>query len=428
MLNFTQKMLPEFINHRLGNINIGDGLIFPRYDGYSICNLPSSICNWLGIPGIGNASLNPIYHSELKKEYQHVVLMVMDGLGINTLEKIFQLEEYKNNFPHLHNVLEHSILAPMTSVVPSTTAAALTTLWTGRTPAEHNILAYDVWLKEYGMVANMIYQSATAFRGDADGLKRADFQPETFLTVPTLGSHMVSHGVQPYAYLQQSISRSGLSTMLKSKANIIPFKTGSDLWGSLKDHLEENADNRTYHYIYWSSLDELSHKYGPEDERPILELLTYFYQMDYFFSKSGHFASGDTLFLLTADHGHLFAAQNPDYELINHPDLVSCMTMFPAGEARLPFLFVRSGREETLNAYINNHWPGKFLLIPIDDVIRSGLMGNSFDGKNLYDRVGDYLVVPQGNAYWVNKNNTLLGRHGGLSPIEMLVPFLAFQW
>jgi hypothetical protein len=40
--------------------------------------------------------------------------------------------------------------------------------------------------------------------------------------------------------------------------------------------------------------------------------------------------------------------------------------------------------------------------------------------------VGDLILVARGNAYlwWADKEDQLLGRHGGLHPEEMLVPFL----
>jgi hypothetical protein len=45
----------------------------------------------------------------------------------------------------------------------------------------------------------------------------------------------------------------------------------------------------------------------------------------------------------------------------------------------------------------------------------------------LQDRIGDYLVIARGEAYfwWANKEDRMYGRHGGLHPEEMLVPFLA---
>jgi len=55
---------------------------------------------------------------------------------------------------------QQGLLAPLTSIVPSTTAAALTSLWTGRSAAEHGIAGYELWLKEYGIVTKHDHPSA----------------------------------------------------------------------------------------------------------------------------------------------------------------------------------------------------------------------------------------------------------------------------
>ena len=94
------------------------------------------------------------------------------------------------------NLLDESIFSPLTSITPSTTSSALTTLWTGAYPAEHGILGYEVWLREYGVIANMILHSAFTFLGDVGGLQRAGFDPLTFLPVPTLGPHLLDNGIQ----------------------------------------------------------------------------------------------------------------------------------------------------------------------------------------------------------------------------------------
>jgi hypothetical protein len=45
----------------------------------------------------------------------------------------------------------------------------------------------------------------------------------------------------------------------------------------------------------------------------------------------------------------------------------------------------------------------------------------------LSERLGDLMVLSRGSAYlwWADKENILIGRHGGMSADEMLVPFLA---
>jgi hypothetical protein len=47
--------------------------------------------------------------------------------------------------------------------------------------------------------------------------------------------------------------------------------------------------------------------------------------------------------------------------------------------------------------------------------------------ERLPNRVGDVIVFPQNGAYWWfgNRDNLLLGRHGGLSSTEMLVPLIS---
>jgi hypothetical protein len=43
--------------------------------------------------------------------------------------------------------------------------------------------------------------------------------------------------------------------------------------------------------------------------------------------------------------------------------------------------------------------------------------------------MGDLTVIARENHFlwWGDEENPLLGRHGGLTPKEMLVPFLAFR-
>ena len=63
------------------------------------------------------------------------------------------------------------------------------------------------------------------------------------------------------------------------------------------------------------------------------------------------------------------------------------------------------------------------------EFLKSGLMGSGKAYKRTLDRTGNHVVIPDNNAYWwwVNKENVLLGRHGGLSKQEMLVPFFALE-
>ena len=238
MPNLVPTLLPRLEAARLPGLDAGPKAVYPSYAGYSLANIPHSLCRWLGVPGFGIQPLAPEILDGYPGPFRHVVFLLVDGLGLNKLGQFLQAGKENERYALWNRLLGQGLLAPLTSIVPSTTTAALTTLWTGRTPAEHGVVGYEMWLKEYQMNANMILHAPASFQGDVGSLRRAGFDPETFLPVPTLGPHLAAHGVTTYAFQHMSIARSGLSTMLFPGVNVIPFRTLSDLWVSLPEGMD----------------------------------------------------------------------------------------------------------------------------------------------------------------------------------------------
>jgi len=360
----------------------------------------------------------------IPRTFRQVILLVVDGLGLDKLSRFVQAGRTGDaRFTLWDKLLVEGTLLPLTSVVPSTTATALTSLWTGRTPAEHGVLGYEMWLKEYNLSANMITHTPASYRGDVGGLQRAGFDTATFLPVPTLGPHLAASGIRAHAFQHFSIAFSGLSAMLFPMVDVYPFQTLSDLWVSLPAHLKAHAHERAFTYVYWGELDELSHRHGPNDLRVELEFANFTALVSYFIEelKGGR---GDTLLLMTADHGHLDTPKSPRFELRNHPELASCLHMLPTGESRFAYLHVKPGCERKVQDYLQRALPGQFVLLPSEAVRASGLLGGGRAHPGLADRTGDYTLIAQDSAYlwWANKENNMLGRHGGMSMIEMTIP------
>jgi hypothetical protein len=428
MTTLISSLLPRLEAQRMPGVNAGIDAFYPYYDRQSLINLPASVCRWLGAPGFGAPPLADEILTAMGGPYKHVILLVVDGLGLSQLEQFTQPTpgHSSSRFSFWQHLLQDAVLAPLTSISPSTTASALTSLWTGQPPAVHGIMGYEMYLKEYGLIANMITHSAASFAGDVGGLKRAGFQAEAFLPVPTLGPHLANHGIQTHAMQHISIARSGLSSMLFPGVNVIPFRTPSDLWVTLPSLLENHAHERMYSYIYWGEIDELSHRFGPQDRRVDLEFTLFSFLLDGFLTEMRKHSRGDTLFLMTADHGHMHTPLVPLQELRNHPEFTSCLQMIPSGESRLAFLYVRPGRENRLKEYIETTWPGRFSIAPAAEVVASGLFGRGQLHPRLEERVGDYVLFAQDDAYlwFADRDNPLLGRHGGLTRTEMVVPLL----
>ncbi len=421
-------------------MDIGDSWIHPFYDGHSILNLPSSICQWLGAPLLGAGALSSEITSFLPDDFRVVIVILIDALSFQRLTRWIK----EGDLPAWRSLSQRGILHPITSVVPSTTSAALTSIWTGRSPFEHGITGYEMWMKEYGIVTNTILQMPITFKSDLGALERTGFSPEKAIPFPTLGSHLRTHGIRSYALEHQSIAYSGLSRMLLKETEILAFNSAADLWVNLRNLLEAKTANKTldkttdktadktaqrmFVWVYWSEVDHFGHVYGPDDERTAAEFTIFSRAMqDLFLNRLSSEAGADTLLLLTADHGHLTTQPDPHYDLTHHPNLTRRLHIMPTGENRLVYLYIRPGQTEAVREYIDRAWPGQFLQLDSGYAIENGLFGSGDPHTNLGDRVGDVILLARNDAYlwWADKENRMVGRHGGLHPEEMLVPLLA---
>lgn len=417
------ELLPELKAHRLPGFSLDGDFVYPNYLGRSILNLPSTICSLFGVEGLGACPLDETIISPSQVgPVRRVILVVMDGLALHRFQK------WTHNGPAnvWQRLARDGQIAPLTSITPSTTSAALPTLWSGRSAAEHGITGYEMWMKEYGLVVNTITHSPFS-TAEPGSLQRAGFEPETYLPFPTLGTHLKAFGITTNAFQHHSILRSGLSRMFLRDVQLQGFSTATDLWISLRRTLESQSDRPSYNYVYWSEVDHFSHRYGPDDERSAGEFASFSSAMqDYFLESLSPAIRQGTLLMLIADHGHITTRVDPYYELRNHPNLIRRLHIIPTGENRLAFFYVKPGQREAVREYLERNWPNQFTIIDSSYAVEGGLFGPGKPHPYLLDRVGDFILVAKNDAYvwWSDKDNPVIGRHGGLHADEMLVPFL----
>ena len=425
-MDMYQSVIERIERHKINGVPFSNGQIHPFYNGFSIANLPDSICRWLAIPALRDNSLAEEFHQGLNDSFQHVIFVLVDGLSLRVFQRFFDDINSRSGENRWKSHFQSGHLLPLTSICPSTTSTALTSIWTGREPCEHGIIGYELFLKEFGLIANMITHSVASFIKSPVNINGAGFDPSDFLPVKTMGSHCHQHGVDAFTFQHNSIAYSGLSRMLFPKVHQLGFKDLSGLWRSVNELLT-NQHNKSYMYVYWGGLDTLSHRAGPDSEELYKEWCRFAELLSFFIESIKKSAPAKSLLILTADHGQIATEISADYDLHNHPDLQRQLVMVPTGESRLPYLNIKPGRQDEVAEYLEAHWDGGFSMLPSIDIQASGLLGRQGVHQSTIDRMGSHVVFPLGNAYWwwVEKENHLLGRHGGLSAEEMLVPFFA---
>jgi len=399
--------------------------ISPDYDGRSILNIPASAARLMGVQGFQSAPLQKEYLDPLQGNSKNIILILLDALAYH------RLESWLSEEPDLvwHELLQEGTLKPVTSICPSTTCAAITSYWTDSPAVQHGIMGYEMWLKEYGIVANMIEHKPINYRMPGGDLTLAGFDPETYLPVESISNHFHQHNIEMHAFQHYAIINSGLSRMFMRDAERHSIATASDMWISIRQLVESQSQQQKYIWAYWGSLDGSSHLHGPDSERAKAEFMTFSAAFKYYFLDGLDPAlKEDTIVILTADHGQITTDKNDNhYDLNNHPQFTEMLHLNPTGENRLAYLHIKPGKIDAVKEYIENTWPEQFSMINPEAAVQAGLFGPGDPHPAIYDRIGDCIVAARGNAYWwwANKPNPLIGRHGGLSKEEMLVPFLA---
>jgi hypothetical protein len=397
----------------------------PDYQEHSILNIPASAAYLLDVAGFKHNPADPVLLNPIKEGVKNIIVVLIDALAFHRLEQWLAEE------PDLvwHKLIQGGFLLPTTSICPSTTCSAISSYWTDSSAAEHGVMGYEMWLKEYGITANMIEHKPITYRRSGGDLSLAGFDPETFLPVPSTSRLFQERGVEIHAFQHYAIIHSGLSRMFMREADRHGISTAPDMWISIRELLESSPQHSKYIWAYWDRLDGISHLYGPDSERAKAEFMDFSQNFEtYFLERLDPALKKDTLIMLAADHGQITTDNTAaQYDLNNHPDFMAMLHLKPTGENRLAYLHIRPGNVAAVKEYIEQTWPDQFSLIDPQEAVSGGLFGGGTPHPAIYDRLGDLIVAAKGTAYWwwANKPNPLIGRHGGLSAEEMLVPFLA---
>ena len=385
--------------------------VLPDYDGGSILNLSSSIAGHFGL----NTGYAPLKHQLPFEGVQRVVLFIADGLGQGQLERHIA----DGDAPNLKALLEQdTVSGTITSVFPSTTMSAVTSIHMAAPPAKTGWLGYTLWLEEVNAVVDMI---ALANLETGTQLENPEFlKTQVSLTARLERLDVQCFAVQPAAYKGSFLNDwywQGAFQGGYFSPNTIPSLLSS----------YPKIDAPQYICTYYPDYDTVCHKHGPGSKHASDEVAA----LDLCVARVLKTLprDGKTLFILTADHGQRDLDPKKVVHLERDKLLRSMLRGAPAGERLSRYFSVQDGMIEELEDYLK----------PYAQTMRSfeawetGLFGGKPERETFKARVGDLIAVAHDGIQfnWTFSGrktaSTLLGAHGGWSTAEMLVPVIALR-
>lgn len=333
---------------------------------------------WLPAPAVDNAQL---------------VLLVLDGLGWA------QLKER----PGLAPTMNAMAGGPITTVAPSTTAAALTSITIGAPPAVHGVVGYRVRV-EGDRILNILRWKT----GDRDA--RESVPPEQFQVLEPFGA------TKAPVITRADVADSGFTRAHMAGARMYGWRVASTIVATVDALL---ADGERFIYAYYDGVDKVAHEFGfgpaydaevVAADRIVADLI-------------GVLPPGATL-LVVSDHGQVDVGESV---ISLHPE-VADLTAFLSGEGRFRWLHARPGAHDRLAAAARRHYDGLAWVRTRQEAAGEGWFGGPLT-ETVASRLGDVVIAPRQHVAILDPADPgeqwMRCRHGSLTPEEMLVPLLA---
>lgn len=360
--------------------------MIPNYSGPNVRGLIPALLAPQGAP-------MPEWIPPVVASAAQVVMLVVDGLGWEQLQAR----------THLAPTLAAMQGGPITTVAPSTTATALTSITTGLTPGEHGLVGYRIDVG--GDVLNVLRWWA-----DRQGDGRRLYEPVTMQPfVPFLG-----HAVPVVSKADLEASAFTAAHLRGSRpegwrvASSLPIVVGELL-----------RSGERLVYAYYDGIDKVAHERGfgafYDAELETVDRLVQ--------SVIDELPAGAAL-LITADHGQVHVGENT----MEPAPSVSKFSHHTSGEGRFRWFHAKPGQAgDLLDAATQEHSDVAWV-VSREQTLDEGWFGPVVSPP-VQARLGDVALVTFAPCSFEDPSDTgpyrLVCRHGSLTSAEMYVPLIA---
>ncbi len=364
---------------------------YPNYDR-SILSVASSVLNHFGVKDCQHKTL-PEFDKLLDKNYKNVIVMLFDGMGVSAINEHLNESDF----------LRQHFVCSISSVFPSTTVAATTTIESGYSPVETAWLGWDLYFNEIG-------ENVAVFRNSLqrNGEAAADYN--------------VAWKYIPYKRIFERIEEvNGKgSAVCVSPFSKFHSKSVRDICKVIK-RLSRKKQKK-YIYSYWYQPDKAMHDYGVKSEQTHEQIILINNEVERLCKQLKN-----SLVIITADHG---LCDSINEYLEDYPELSTMLKVPPSIEpSRAMSFFVKDGLLEDFKDEFNRNFGDNFMLMTKDEVFAENLLGFGKPHPKTYDFVGDFLAIATGekSLFIEREERNFTGVHAGLTEKEMTVPFIVIE-
>lgn len=326
-------------------------------------------------------------------EAERVVLLVLDGLGWTSIEA------HRESVPMLSSMPG----GPITTVVPSTTAAALTSITTGLAPAQHGVVGYRMRV-ETG-VLNVLRWNVPG-RG-SETPEPVDVQPHR------------AFGGRPVPVVTRREFRTGGFTGAHMRGSpVYGWKTSSTLIEHCRSLVE---GGQRFVYAYYDGVDQVAHTQGIVDRYFEAELAA----TDRIVTQLLHELPRSCTLVVTSDHGQVHFGEEGWRSLAPIAGLVRQYS----GDARFRSLHAVPGGARELLAAAREEFDDVAWVFSREQLCDEGWLGPRPPSRRVRHRVGDVVLAAREPVAFEDPTHSqetaMLAGHGSVTPDEMHVPLLA---
>lgn len=404
-----------------------DKFQYPYYGKYSISEISPSILELFNVNQPRNTLPMDFFKSRTR-EHNKVILFMVDGMGYD------HFLEYHKSFPFFGKLEQNADIFPITSVFPSTTPAALTSIHTGLTPQEHGLPEWTVYFEEFDKIIET-FPFRPIMTSEREILLSMGGTPEMLYQGTTVYQQLKDNNIKSYVFISHEYSTSAYSRMTQQGSNVVAFIDYKDLFSKLTKILNEEKEP-AYFFVYWSHIDSTQHVFGPRSKEHIASMQSFSdYMMDDFLPNLRPESVKDVLFTMVADHGHTSIRGEDIIFLNNYLPLENNylrspaqLSIQPTGSPHDVFLHIYEPRIKETLEFLQKELKDKAVVMTSEEAIEKGLFGLNKATSRFKKRVGDILILPyRGFHVWYKHNPGMnygqKGIHGGLTEEEMIVPF-----